>query len=112
LEALVAGFPPSISEAALRLPDAQHRFFTLAQILRQQGYVNRFVYGGEAHFDNMKRFFLGNGFDELHDLKTFENPAFVGTWGAIDEDMLACVHRLLLDARQPTFVLAFSVSNH
>lgn len=112
LEALAAGFPPSISEAALRLPNAQHRFFTLAQFLRRHGYTNRFVYGGEAHFDNMKGFFLGNGFDELHDLKTFDSPAFVGTWGASDEDMFARVHRLLLDTKEPTFILAFSVSNH
>ncbi|GAA5231698.1 LTA synthase family protein [Verticiella sediminum] len=113
LEALVAGFPPSISEAVLRLPNAQSRFFTLAQALREQGYVNRFVYGGEAHFDNMRGFFLGNGFDELYDLKTFENPAFVGTWGASDEDMFARLHELLSrDDERPSFTLAFSVSNH
>ncbi|SAI28348.1 membrane-associated sulfatase [Bordetella ansorpii] len=113
LEALVAGFPPSLSEAVLRLPDAQSNFFTLAQFLKRQGYRTCFVYGGEAHFDNMKSFFLGNGFDELYDLKTFEDPAFVGTWGASDEDMFARVHRILEDsAEQPCFVLAFSVSNH
>src|SRR5690606_7297422 len=61
LEALVAGFPPSLSDAVLRLPDAQSRFFTLAQTLRAQGYRSHFIYGGEAHFDNMKSFFLGNG---------------------------------------------------
>ncbi|WP_144630809.1 LTA synthase family protein [Bordetella genomosp. 13] len=112
LEALVAGFPPSLSEAVLRLPDAQRNFFTLAQLLRRQGYRTCFVYGGEAHFDNMKSFFLGNGFDELHDLKTFNDPAFVGTWGASDEDMFARVHGILEEDGRPCFVLAFSVSNH
>ncbi|MGE4368158.1 MAG: LTA synthase family protein [Burkholderiaceae bacterium] len=114
LEAVVAGFPPTLSDAALRLPGAQSRFFTLAQLLKQHGYCTRFIYGGEAHFDNMKSFFLGNGFDELYDLPTFENPAFVGTWGASDEDMFNRLHSLLLaDAReQPSLTLAFSVSNH
>lgn len=113
LEALVAGFPPSLSDAVLRLPDAQSRFFTLAQLLRTQGYRSRFVYGGEAHFDNMKGFFLGNGFDELHDRSSFENPAFVGTWGVSDEDMFERVHELLSSPTvQPTLTLAFSVSNH
>lgn len=112
LEALVAGFPPSLSEAVLRLPDAQSRFFTLAQLLRGQGYQNHFVYGGEAHFDNMQGFFLGNGFEVLHDRKTFDSPTFVGTWGVSDEDMMQRVHHLLETATQPLFILAFSVSNH
>lgn len=113
LEALVAGFPPTLSDAALRLSGAQRNFFTLAQVLKQQGYRSRFIYGGEAHFDNMKNFFLGNGFDELHDIHTFENPAFVGTWGASDEDMFNRLDTLLSSPPdQPTFTLAFSVTNH
>jgi phosphoglycerol transferase MdoB-like AlkP superfamily enzyme len=113
LEAVVAGFPPTVSDAALRLSGAQSNFFTMAQLLKKQGYCSRFIYGGEAHFDNMKSFFLGNGFDELHDLPTFKNPAFVGTWGASDEDMFTRLHTLLeADGEQPTFTLAFSVSNH
>ncbi len=113
LEAVTAGFPPTVSEAALRLTNAQSRFFTLAQLLKRHGYRSRFIYGGEAHFDNMKSFFLGNGFDELYDLPTFESPAFVGTWGASDEDMFNKLHDLLAsDGDQPTLTLAFSVSNH
>ncbi|HHM4870970.1 TPA: LTA synthase family protein [Pseudomonas aeruginosa] len=113
LEALVSGFPPTISDAALRLSGAQRNFFTLAQVLKQHDYRSRFIYGGEAHFDNMKSFFLGNGFDELHDLPTFDEPAFVGTWGASDEDMFNKLDALLSNPpSQPTFSLAFSVSNH
>lgn len=113
LEALVAGFPPTISDAVLRLSGAQRNFFTLAQLLRLHGYRSRFVYGGEAHFDNMKGFFLGNGFDELHDIHSFDAPNFVGTWGASDEDMFNKLHTLLsTPPAHPTFTLAFTVSNH
>ena len=113
LEAVVAGFPPTVSDAALRLSGAQSRFFTLAQVLKQHGYRSRFIYGGEAHFDNMKSFFFGNGFDDLYDRATFKNPAFVGTWGASDEDMFNQLDHLLdVDGEQPTFTLAFSVTNH
>ncbi len=113
LEAISAGFPPTLSDAALRLPGAQSRFFTLAQLLKQYGYHSRFVYGGEAHFDNMKSFFLGNGFDSLHERESFNNPAFIGTWGASDEDMFNKVHSLLnTPSDQPSLTLAFTVSNH
>lgn len=113
LEALVAGFPPTISDAALRLSGAQRNFFTLAQMLKLHGYRSHFIYGGEAHFDNMKGFFLGNGFDELHDIHTFDDPAFVGTWGASDEDMFNKLDGLLSEPTEhPKLALAFSVSNH
>ncbi|WP_266140721.1 LTA synthase family protein [Parapusillimonas sp. JC17] len=113
LEALVSGFPPSLSDAVLRLPGAQSRFFTLAHLLKTQGYRSRFIYGGEAHFDNMKGFFLSNGFDDLHDLRTFRHPKFVGTWGVSDEDMFDRLHTLLSERPiHPTLTLAFSVSNH
>ena len=113
LEALVAGFPPTVSDAVLRLPGAQHNFFTMAQLLKQHNYRARFIYGGEAHFDNMKGFFLGNGFDDLYDHPSFENPNFVGTWGASDEDMFNQLdHLLSRPPEHPTFTLAFSVTNH
>ncbi|MDS1142472.1 LTA synthase family protein [Pusillimonas sp. SM2304] len=113
LEAVTAGFPPTVSDAVLRLSGAQSNFFTMAQLLKQHGYRSRFIYGGEAHFDNMKSFFLGNGFDDLYDRQTFKDPAFVGTWGASDEDMFNKLHSLLAaPPGQPTFTLAFSVSNH
>ena len=82
LEAVSAGFPPTVADAVLRLPGSQTRFFTLAQLLKEQGYRSRLIYGGEAPFDNMKSFFLGNGFDELYEQSSFESPEFVGTWGA------------------------------
>jgi len=113
LEAVVAGFPPSVAEAVLKLPRAQTGFFTLAQLLGQHGYHARFIYGGEAHFDNMRGFFLGNGFQEVVDRKSFVAPAFVGSWGASDEDMFNQLDRLLrADGDRPAFTLAFSVSNH
>jgi len=115
LEAISAGFLPTPAQAVLKLPAAQRGFFTLADALGRHGYHSRFIYGGESHFDNMKAFFLGNGFDEILDLPDFKNPAFVGTWGASDEDMFTQLDAQLRNdyaKDQPSFTLAFSVSNH
>jgi phosphoglycerol transferase MdoB-like AlkP superfamily enzyme len=113
LEAVTAGFPPTPAQAVLKLPGSQRGFFTLADLLGREGYQSRFIYGGEAHFDNMKGFFLGNGFNSVVDRSDFVDPQFVGTWGASDEDMFTQLDRLLqADGEQPTFTLAFSVSNH
>lgn len=113
LEAVTAGFLPTVAEAVLKLPRSQTGFFTLADLLGRHGYHSRFIYGGEAHFDNMRSFFLGNGFNEVVDRGSFGNPVFVGSWGASDEDMFNELDkRLREDGDKPTFTLAFSVSNH
>ncbi|MDY0272553.1 MAG: LTA synthase family protein [Advenella sp.] len=116
LEALSAGFPPTITQSVFKLPNAQTGFFTIAEALGQQyNYHSRFLYGGEAHFDNMKGFFLGNGFKEVIDGPLFKDPQFKGTWGYSDEDMFNQLDRLLqedIGSNQPTLTLAFSVSNH
>lgn len=114
LEAVLTGFLPTPAEAVVKQPRSQRDFFTLAALLGQHGYRSRFVYGGEAHFDNMKGFFLGNGFDEVVDRPKFKvKPGFVGSWGASDEDMFNELHqRLLDDGAAPTLSVAFSVSNH
>lgn len=115
LEAVTAGFLPTVAEAVLKLPRAQTGFFTIAQLLGQHGYYSRFIYGGEAHFDNMRAFFLGNGFNEVYDRSSFTDPSpvFVGSWGASDEDMFNQLDKLLRkDGDKPHFTLAFSVSNH
>jgi len=113
LEAVTAGFLPTVAEAVLKLPRSQTGFFTLAELLGRHGYHSRFIYGGEAHFDNMRGFFLGNGFNEVVDRASFANPAFVGSWGASDEDMFKELDkRLRADGDKPNFTLAFSVSNH
>jgi len=107
------GFLPSVADAVVKLPRSQTGFFTLAQLLGKHGYHSRFVYGGESHFDNMRAFFLGNGFDEIVDRPKFVDPVFEGSWGASDEDMFNQVDRLLrADGDKPVFTLAFSVTNH
>lgn len=113
LEAIVTGFMPTPAQAVLKLPRSQRGFFSLADLLGRHDYHSRFIYGGESHFDNMKGFFLGNGFKQIVDRADFVDPAFVGTWGASDEDMFNQLDRILReDGGQPAFTLAFSVSNH
>ncbi len=116
LEAVVTGFLPTRTPSVLGMERAQHDFFTLAQALRKQGYRTEFVYGGDSSFDNMRRFFLGNGFDEVVDWSELQPEAtFKTTWGVADEDLYAWVDRKLerdaMDGR-PHFTLVFSTSNH
>jgi len=115
IEAVVTGFQPTPSESTVKLSLSQKNFSTLAAILAKQGYTTEFIYGGETHFDNMRGFFMGNGFQQVFGQKDYKNPVFVGSWGASDEDLLNKTHEQLLKhhaSGKPFFTLAFSSSNH
>jgi phosphoglycerol transferase MdoB-like AlkP superfamily enzyme len=115
IEAVVAGFLPTQAQSVVKLSLSQKNFTTLASILGNKGYTTEFIYGGESHFDNMRSFFLGNGFQHIIEQKDYVNPIFEGSWGASDEDVFNRMHEQLnkhYASGKPFFTLAFSSSNH
>ncbi|MBA6391292.1 LTA synthase family protein [Colwellia sp. BRX10-3] len=115
IEAVITGFTPTPARAVVKLDKSQNGFFTIASLLAKHDYTTQFIYGGESHFDNMKSFFLGNGFADIVDFKDIENPQFVGSWGASDEDLFnqADIELTKLQQNQkPFFSYIFSSSNH
>lgn len=113
LEALATGFPPTPAPSVLKLSLAQKNFFTLAELLRRQGYTTEFIYGGVSNFDNMGGFFLRNGFDRVIDQDEFTQPVFLGTWGVSDEDLVAKANETFkAHGDQPFFALMLSTTNH
>ncbi|MGB1198560.1 MAG: LTA synthase family protein [Thalassotalea sp.] len=115
IEAVITGFPPTPARAVVKLDKSQQNFFTIASLLKANNYKTQFIYGGESHFDNMKSFFLGNGFDHIVDFKDIKKPNFVGSWGASDEDLFTQANVELTQlhkANQPFFSFIFSSSNH
>lgn len=115
IEAVVAGFMPTPARSTVKLSGSQTHFATLASVLKQHEYHTEFLYGGEAHFDNMQSFFMGNGFDQITDERNFSDPEFVGSWGVSDEDLFGKAHERLTALHQsdkPFFTLIFTSSNH
>jgi phosphoglycerol transferase MdoB-like AlkP superfamily enzyme len=65
--------------------------------LKERGYSTLFLYGGQGIFDQMRAFFVANGFDRFIEEKDFVSTAFRGTWGVSDEDLF---HRADLEFRK------------
>jgi phosphoglycerol transferase MdoB-like AlkP superfamily enzyme len=115
IEAVTTGFLPTPAQAVVKLSLAQQGFYSLAETLRREGFHTEFIYGGEAHFDNMRSFFTGNGFQSVVDEKDYVNPVFMGSWGASDEDLFNKAHERFSkhhDEGKPFFGLVFTSSNH
>lgn len=113
MEAVVAGFPPSPSLSVLKLPGAQGGFFTLGAQLREYGYATEFIYGGAANFDDMRAFYLANGFDRVIEGRDFVAPTFVSRWGVSDEDLMVRANQEFRGhGDRPFFAVLLSTSNH
>ncbi len=113
IEAIISGFPPTSKLSVVKLTETQKDFFTIANVLGKQNYETSFIYGGSAHFDNMRRFFMNNGFQTVIDQKDYENPQFTATWGVSDEDLFLKAHEYFeAQGDRPFFSLVFSSSNH
>ncbi|MBU0655632.1 MAG: LTA synthase family protein [Gammaproteobacteria bacterium] len=115
IEAVTTGFTPTPNRAVVKLNKSQTGFFSIAELLGKRGYMTQFIYGGESHFDNMRSFFLGNGFQDIIEQKDYQNPVFTGSWGVSDEDLMrradAEFKRMHAEGK-PFFSLVFSSSNH
>ena len=96
----------------MKMELAQRNFFTIASLLKDHNYQTSFIYGGEAHFDNMAAFFVGNGFDEIIDEKDFKNPDYYGTWGVSDEDTFNKANQKFRIQKSPFLSVILTVSNH
>ncbi len=110
-----AGFLAVPGKGVVKRTKSQNGFFTFASLLKPLGYHTMFLYGGEARFDNMRSWFLGNGVDEIVEQKDYKNPAFVATWGVSDEDLAKKANERfsqLYREGKPFASLMFSSSNH
>ncbi len=119
IEAVVAGFAPTPAQSTVKLSNSQQGFTTLASVLKAADFHTQFIYGGEAHFDNMRSYFIGNGFNQIVDIDQIKNPNFIASWGVSDGDLFdkadaefSRLQQLRQQTGQPFFSLVFTSSNH
>lgn len=113
IEAVTTGFLPTPGRSVVKLSSFGKPFFNLAGYLKDFNYQSVFVYGGESHFDNMRGFFLKNGFDRVIDEKDYDQWEFKGTWGVSDEDLFVRANREFeAYGDQPFMGLIFTSSYH
>jgi len=115
LAAMTSGWLPIAGEGVVKRNKSQSDFFTVASLLKPLGYKSCFIYGGESRFDNMRSWYMGNGFDEIIEQKDYPDPSFVSTWGVSDEDLVTKANEQFKSYTQKgeKFVsIMFSSSNH
>ncbi len=115
LEAVTLCLPPTAGESVVKREDNKNKFSTGA-VFKQKGYNVKFMYGGDAFFDNMEDFYSGNGY-QIVDKSSFTpgEVTFSNVWGVCDEDMYnKAVKVMNAEAKEnkPFFNHIMTVSNH
>jgi phosphoglycerol transferase MdoB-like AlkP superfamily enzyme len=115
LEAVTLCVPPSPGESVIKQKDNSH-LRTVASMLRVKGYTAQFLYGGDSYFDNMKTFFVGNGYQVIDQNDFAKNESTFSTvWGLCDEDLFNKSLRVFdrdFKSGKPFFAHIMTVSNH
>ena len=115
LEAVTLCFPPTAGESIVKRKDNKNKFST-GSIFKQKGYNVKYLYGGDAFFDNMEDFFGGNGYS-IVDKKAMspKEITFSNVWGVCDEDMVKKAIKVMNEESKtgkPFFNHWMTVSNH
>jgi phosphoglycerol transferase MdoB-like AlkP superfamily enzyme len=115
LEAITLSIPPTPGQSIVRRPENEN-LFSLGFIFKDRGYDTKFIYGGYGYFDNMNKFFSGNGFDVLDRNKLDKSEiSFSNIWGVCDEDMFKkAISKadISFQNNKPFMQLIMTTSNH
>ncbi|OUL62645.1 LTA synthase family protein [Flavobacterium sp. AJR] len=115
LEAVTLCIPPTAGESVVKREDNKNKFST-GFVFKQKGYTTKYLYGGDAYFDNMQDFYSGNGYDIVDESNfTPEEITFSNVWGVCDEDMSNKAIKVMnaeAKTNKPFFNHIMTVSNH
>lgn len=115
LEAVTLSLPPTPGESVVKRIDNKNKF-SVGSVFNSKGYTSKFLYGGDAYFDNMQDFFTGNGYDIVDKSSLKPNEiTFSNIWGVCDEDMAnKAIQTMNEEAKtgKPFFNHWMTVSNH
>lgn len=115
LEAITMCIPPSPGESVVKRKDNKDKF-TTGSVFAKNGYAVKYLYGGDAYFDNMQDFFGGNKYD-IVDKSDFtpDEITFQNIWGVADGDMAKKAIEVMdkeYQSGKPFFNHIMTVSNH
>ncbi len=128
LESITLSIPPTPGRSIIKRQNNEN-LFNIGDVFKQKGYSRTFIYGGDAHFDNMLHFYANNGFDIIDRKKKFrikeiptnrkhiedDKVTFENAWGICDEDIYNVVLEnadIKAKTKEPFFFLFMTSSNH
>jgi len=129
MEAITLSIPPTPGRSIVKR-EKNINLFTIGEVFEKKGYSRTFFYGGDGYFDNMDKYFSGNGFDIVDRGRGFlssgdivtqrkniedEEVTFENAWGVCDGDVYRKVIKeadISAAEGKPFFNFIMTTSNH
>lgn len=129
MEAITLSIPPTPGRSIVKR-EKNNNLFTIGEVFENKGYTRTFFYGGDGYFDNMDKYFSGNGFDVVDRGRGFlptgdivtnrkniedDEVTFENAWGVCDGDIYRKVLKeadLSFETGKPFFNFIMTTSNH
>jgi len=108
----VCGLPILPGKSIMRRVEGQQPFSGLGTLLKERGYNTLFYVTHDPHFDNMKGFLIGNGFDKVIGQSDYPASEVVSSLGVPDEVLFNRVLDDLNRLEQPFLTVIMTGSSH
>lgn len=112
IESVICSVPGQYGISALKRIEGQKPFYSIPIVLKDRGYNNLFIYGGDPEFDNMKGFLRVNGINNCIGLDEIGSDDKASKWGSFDEDTFTKALTETDKLSKPFFTFIFTLSSH
>lgn len=112
LSSVISGYPALPRNSIINYPQKLPKLSGIGKIFSAAGYDNRFYYGGEPEFANIKGYILDQQFGTLVTKDDFRKKDQNSKWGAHDDVVM---RRILSDSasfRIPFFISFLTLTSH
>ncbi|MBS1655121.1 MAG: LTA synthase family protein, partial [Bacteroidetes bacterium] len=112
LPAVLSGYPALPDGSIIQVSSKSGKLSSLGNILKERGYDNRFYYGGEPEFANIKSYLLQSGYSHIISINDFSKKDRNSKWGAHDEVVMNRIVSDFSQLKQPFFTTWLTLSSH
>jgi len=110
---IITSIPSLMNNPFITSPYSSNKIYSLAHILKTEGYTTSFFHGASNGSMNFDAFASLSGFDNYYGRTEYNNEKdFDGKWGIFDDPFLQFFANKLSSFQQPFFAVEFTISSH
>lgn len=112
ISSILSSYPALPKGSIVNYPSKTTRLPGLGNVFSDNGYANRFYYGGEPEFMNIKSYLTAQKFQQFISKENFSATDMNSKWGAHDNVVMKKLLADISQAKQPFFTAWLTLSSH
>lgn len=112
ISAVLSGQPSLPRVIVVNQPDKYNKLPSISKDLKNAGYYNYFIFGGQLNYGNIKSYIYSINFDEIYEEKDLPANMPRGRLGVHDGYLFDYFAKSIQKLPQPFFAMIFTLSSH